>query len=167
MADLSPDLFAARLRRWSMGAGPDSLRGALVASARQASDLVAGTSIGQFMRDAKGERPRRSVSDAGPIRIVRGTLARAVRAPDGREGGISSIKAQASGTSVAVTLEKGVDARVAPGAYNEGRRAKSGVSLSFLRPAAEASRSRIERRASAIVSRSFAAHVAGSLGVAP
>lgn len=162
MSDLTPAQASARLVSWTSGSGPGSLRAAVTRAATEAGPVIAGTSIGQFMQN--GSRSRRSASDRGPLRIVSGATARAMRSPDGRDGGINTVSATSTGRGLTVTLTKGVSLSVAKGGYNEGRRAKSGVSLSFLRPAAEASRSRIADRALAIVRGSFVAGVAGRAG---
>ena len=164
MSDLTPRQASARLKAWAQGSGPGSLQAAVVKAATEAGPVIAGTSIGQFMQNGAAG-VRRSATDRGPLRIVSGTLARAMRSPDGRDGGINRVSAASTGRGLTVTLTKGVSLAVAKGGYNEGRSAKSGRDLSFLRPAAEASRSRIAARALAIVRGSFTAGVAGRSGV--
>jgi phage gpG-like protein len=53
-----------------------------------ASRRVAGTAIGSYMRDAKGEPKRRRRDDNGPLRIVSGRLARSFTGAS--EGGEAS-----------------------------------------------------------------------------
>jgi hypothetical protein len=138
MADVSPQIMARRLRAFASGTGEGSLSGTLEAVARSGAKVWASSSIGTFMRDAKGGG-RRSPTDRGPIRILTGTLAKAVRGPHGRSGAIETVTT--SGRTV--TLTKGVLLSVAKGGYNEGRTAKSGRDLSFLRPGLDASKDQI------------------------
>lgn len=170
MSDYTPEQYAARLRAWSRGSGRASLTGALKQAAREGSDVIAGVSVGQFMRDAGAGAGPRSASDRGPLRIVQGTLARAVAAPDGQRGSIREI----TSTGTGVTLTMGVDLSVVPyaRAQEKGadfsiiktRRRVSIPARPYLFPAVLASRSRIATRARAIVTGSFIAHVGGNRG---
>ena len=164
MADYTPEQYAGRLASWRLGRGPGSLAGAMERAAMDGSATIGGISRGTFMRDDKGGGPR-SATDTGALRILSGATAGAVSVAAGsglnRPGAINAVEIAVGATAVQVTLEKGVDATVAPGAYNEARTARSGRDLSFLRPAAEAARPIIRRRAEALARGSFLQHVGG------
>lgn len=79
---------------------------------RYGSTRIAASSIGK-MRDAKGEHPRRSKDDHGPLRIVTGQYARGIRG--GAVGSIEKITVEQG----RATMQKGVDLAVLPQGYNE------------------------------------------------
>lgn len=56
----------------------DRLESVLIESAGTAAQIVIGTSVADFMRDAKGEPRRRRPDDSGPLRIVSGRLVRSL-----------------------------------------------------------------------------------------
>jgi len=127
---MTPEQFRARLARWAEGALP----GLLQDMARDASVRIGARAVGTYMRDAKGtgevsqatrlrftkdgrirrggrrytHSVRRAASDTGPLRIVSGALARALR-PSGR-GAISRVSTE----GLRAKLEKGVDLGVVP-----------------------------------------------------
>lgn len=165
MADLTPRQAADRFRRFASG----GLAVAVRKAAAEAAPIVAGTSIGQFMQNSGGGRRR--ADDRGPLRIVTGTLARAVRAPHGRDGSIREVTAEGSGSSLSITLTMGVSLAVVPyarvhemGFSGSRLRDRAEVNIParpYLRPAAEASRSAIATRTANIIRRAFRAEVAG------
>ena len=174
MADLTPEQASARVRAWTR----TGLVGALRGTAEFASATVGGVSVGQFMRDGSGDAgastpirftktgrarragaqrfPRRRRTDVGPVRILTGRLARAVRtAQHGRDGSVNEVSALGTGTSLGVRLTKGVNLAVVPEGRWEGETAASDRDLSYLAPAAQASRSVIRTRAGRDVRRSL------------
>ena len=161
MADLTPKQAADRFRRFAASGLVRAVRQA----AEEAAPVIAGTSIGQFMQNASWTR--RPAGQGGPLGIVSGTLARAVRAPHGRDGSIREVTAEGgagtgpSGSSLSVTLTMGVSLAAVPYARVHELGRGSTPARPYLYPAAEASRSRIATRAAAIIRRAFASEVAG------
>jgi len=148
-----PDVMAARLAAWVK----DTLPGVLEQAARQADTRIGQRAISSFMRDAKGEA-RRKKTDRGPIRRLSGTLARATRGA-GSPGAI--VRVEQVGAS-RVRLTKGVDTKIAKGGFNEGKVARSGVSLSFLMPALTAETGWIKERTQRLATGSLRRAVKGT-----
>jgi len=70
-----------------------------------ATKVVVATAVGQFMRNAKGEPRRRSPGDGGPLRILKGRLARSLTgARTGSKGPESIYKLSFSAGGVRVTF---------------------------------------------------------------
>jgi hypothetical protein len=160
MSEMSPGMAARRLH-----AG-------VTAGARKVLSF-ASTRIGaratSAMRSAKGEPKRRSREDRGPLRIVTGTHARAVR------GGPHAFSAGAieriSVGPLRATLEKGVDTDLDPGGYNEtGAIVKNGFGRGIrieiparptIVPAGKMEKGTIKRKAAAIFAEGIRASLRG------
>lgn len=147
MTELTPQQAAAALDAVER-ALPDALRDVLGFGAVR----IGANAVGR-MRDAKGEGRRRS-GDTGPLRIVTGTLARAVNDKPGSintEGGINRISTEGAH----VILEKGVDLGVVPYARVHekgfhGSRVKDGATIKiparpYLEPALAAEEPAVRR----------------------
>lgn len=142
MARMTPEEFTRRLEA-SVRALPQFFGKA----ARRIYDAIAQRSASGYMRDAEitfpgragTEARRRRPDDTGPLRIVSGQLLRAVLNQPGA-GGIERTQVQ----GLRAQLAKGVSLREVPGGYNEARIARSGRDLSFLAPALDDVRPRIE-----------------------
>lgn len=183
MARMTPEEAARRLRNWH----ESYLPGALYDIGQFAGPQIAARSVGTFMRDAgaSGEvaqatrlrftkdgkirkggkrytrKDRRSASDSGPLRIVTGKLARAVRSPGPQNGGLNKVVL----SGLVLNIQKGVRGGVVPyGAVHEygfsGSRVRDGATINiparpYLRPAAEDARPAIAERARLLVVRSL------------
>src|SRR5690606_42052432 len=95
---MTPQESRARLTRLAVQASPALLRDL----ARDAAPLIVAGAIGR-MRDAKGEPKRRRADDHGPLRIVTGDYARAVRG--GAPGSVERVSMEGG---LRAKLEKGV-----------------------------------------------------------
>lgn len=142
-----------RLSRWVQ----NTLPGVLEDAAREADTRIGARAVSTYMREDRFGG-RRSPNDRGPLRRISGKTARAAVGA-GRNGAILRFTPLGLGR---LRLTKGIDAQVAPGAYNEGRKARSGVMLSFMGPALKDERTWIKRRASLLASQSLRRALGGA-----
>lgn len=120
-----------------------------------ANTRIGARAVGSFMRDAKGQG-RRSPLDRGPLRIVTGTHAKAVRGP----GPATVARIELTG-SLSAHLLKGVDVSLDPGGWNEVRPDRA--RFRTVAPAAHAELSVIRRKAEKVFARSIIGAIRGAV----
>lgn len=152
MSTVPLPLARRRLARWA--SSPDGLQLAMRKTLEYANTRIGAAAIGQYMRDAKGEG-RRLRADRGPLRILSGTHAKAVRGSS--PASVARIETRGS---FGATLRKGVDLSLDPGGYNE-EGTRYAPARPTIVPAAQAESSRIRKRAEQLFKRSFVSAIRG------